>query len=52
MWIEKKEDGTLIVPLRAEGEGIIGDGVVEVKKDNSHYKKYLKLYEEEQKRRK
>lgn len=51
MRIQKKEDGTLLVPMRAEAsDGTIGDGVVEIKKDHKDYQKYLKMYEDEQRR--
>jgi hypothetical protein len=51
MRIQKKEDGTLLVPLRAEApDGTIGDATIEIKKDHRDYQKYLKMYEDEQKR--
>lgn len=50
MWIKKLKDGTLIVPLRAETKGAIGDGVIEVKPGSPEYQNYLKQYEDEQRR--
>lgn len=50
MWIKKLKDGTLIVPMRAEAKGTIGDGIIEVKPNDPEYKKYLKQYEDEQRR--
>lgn len=52
LWIERKKNGILIVPLPALSDNVRGDGVVEIKPTDADYSKYLKLYEEEQERRK
>lgn len=48
MKIQKLDDGTLLVPKRIEGDGIIGDSVLEVKLDHEDYKKYLGEFDREQ----
>jgi hypothetical protein len=45
MKIQKKEDGTLIVPQLIEQEGIIGDAFIEIMPGDPEYEKYLQLYE-------
>ncbi len=49
-WIKRKRDGTLVVPLVAVGnDDLIGDGVIEVKRDASDYKRYFRMYQDDQK---
>ena len=47
MKIQKLKDGTLLVPKRVEGDGIIGDAVMEVKPTHEDYDKYLEQYQRE-----
>ena len=46
----RKEGKVLYVPMRAEGNGIIGDAIIEVKPGDKDYQKYLTRYESESKR--
>lgn len=48
MRITKLKNGNLLVPMRAETNGVIGDGVVEIKPGERFYKEYLSLWKEEQ----
>ena len=45
--IQMLEDETLLVPQRYEDaeENTLWDGIVEIKKDDPDYEKYLKQYE-------
>jgi len=51
LWILRKPDGTLIVPLPATSANLKGDGVVEIKKGHEDYNKFLKVYQDEQGRK-
>lgn len=49
MMIRKLEDGTLIVPRRAEWitenwETIVWDWIIEISQDSPEYQKYLEMY--------
>ncbi|MEK7119955.1 MAG: hypothetical protein AAB824_00215 [Patescibacteria group bacterium] len=48
MKIQKLENGALAVPKRIEGDGIVGDAIVEIKPTQSEYQKYLDQYKREQ----
>lgn len=48
MTIQKLADGTLLVPTRVEGDGVTGDGMLEIAPTHPEYQKYLKEYEREQ----
>lgn len=48
MIIQKLQDGTLLIPIRIEVDGIIGDSVQEIKPDHAEYDKYLSEYNREQ----
>lgn len=50
MWIKKLPDGTLEVPLVANSDDTIGDGLIIVKKTDPNYQKYLAIYQDEQER--
>lgn len=39
--ITRQEDGTLVVPSRAEGDDIIGDGVRTIPTDHPEYDKFF-----------
>ena len=41
MLIRKLENGNLLVPKRAESDGIIGDGVEEIRPDQPEYQQWL-----------
>lgn len=41
MEAKKLENGNLLVPIRAESEGIIGDSMVEIGPDHPDYKVWL-----------
>lgn len=40
------ENGNLLIPKVAEGEGIIGDGMIEIGKDHPEYAEWLATVEE------
>ncbi len=41
----KLDNGNLLVPMRAETDGIIGDGMVEVAPGSPEYEKWISLAE-------
>ncbi len=44
---KKLKDGTLLIPLRAETSGVVGDCTVEIRTDHPEYEKWLKKVEAE-----
>lgn len=40
-------NGNLLVPKRAEGDGVLGDGFVEVGTDDDEYKAWMRYYKEQ-----
>jgi hypothetical protein len=41
MTIQKLPNGNLLVPMRAEGKGTIGDGIAEIGPDHPDYQKWV-----------
>ena len=48
MKIKRLDDGTLIVPKRVEGGGVLGDSIIEIKPNHTDYQKHLEQYQREQ----
>ncbi len=45
MQVYRLANGNLLAPKRAEGEGVIGDGMVEIGPDDPDYQSWIDYYE-------
>jgi hypothetical protein len=43
--VRRLENGNLLVPARAEGDGVVGDGVVELAPGDSQYDEWAEWLE-------